>query len=219
MGKNFLGIIPARMGSKRLSNKNNRKIGKISLTEISIRSALKSKMLDEIVVTSNDREVLKTANKFKNIQLIKRPNKLSNSKAKLIDVCKHVNKKISKNFDYYVLLQVTSPLRTSFHIDQAIKKVLKNKVVGLISVSSGNNINKNYYYIKNNRIYKVEKNKKIKSKKFQFNGAIFIMKTDYLRKSESFFINGKTLPFVMPKNLSIDIDYLKDLKKAQILRK
>ena len=69
VGKNFLGIIPARMGSKRLSNKNNRKIGKISLTEISIRSALKSKMLDEIVVTSNDREVLKTANKFKNIQL------------------------------------------------------------------------------------------------------------------------------------------------------
>lgn len=219
MNKKFLGIIPARQGSKRLLNKNNRKIGKISLTEKTIRSALKCKMLDEIVISSNDKKVIKTARKFPKIRCIKRPKKLANSNAKLTDVCKHVLKKLNKNFDYCVLLQVTSPLRKTKHIDQAIKKVLKNKAIGLISVAKSKNDEKNYYYIKNNYIYKCQVNKKTKSKKFQFNGAIFIVKSDYLKKKNLFFINGKILPFIMNNNVSIDIDYLSDLKKARILDK
>ena len=219
MNKKFLGIIPARQGSTRLQNKNNRKIGKISLTEITIRSALKCRMLNEIAISSNDNKVLKTASKFPIIRYIKRPKKLANSTAKLTDVCKHVLKKFNKNFDYCVLLQVTSPFRKAKHIDQAIKKVIKNKALGLISVTRSKNDEKNYYYIKNNYIYKCQSNEKNKSRKFQFNGAIFIIKTDYLKKKNLFFINGKILHFIMNKDISIDIDYLSDLKKARILDK
>jgi CMP-N,N'-diacetyllegionaminic acid synthase len=219
MKKKFLGIIPARKGSKRLLNKNNRKIGKISLTEKTIRSALKCKMLNAIAISSDDNKVLKTASKFPNIKYIKRPKKLANSTAKLTDVCKHVIKKITENFDYCVLLQVTSPLRTPKHIDQAIKKVLKNKALGLISVTTSKNDEKNYYHIRNSHIYKCQVDKKIVSKKYQFNGSIFIMKTSYLKKKNLLFTNGKILPFIMSNNLSIDIDYLSDLQKARMLDK
>lgn len=218
MSKNFLGIIPARMGSTRLPNKNNLKIGKTSLAEIAMLSALKSKMLNKIVLSSNDKGVLKTASKFREIKCIKRPNNLANSKSKLTDVCKHVIRNVNKNFDYCVLLQVTSPLRTYKHIDEAIKKLLESGATSLISVSLTNNNNKNYYYIKNKRIYRFQDKKKIKSKKFQFNGAIFIVKIDQLRKKNSFFVNGKTLPFIMSKKVSIDIDYLYDLNKARVLK-
>ena len=96
-------------------------------------------MLNEIVISSNDKKVLETASNFPKIKYIKRPKKLANSTAKLTDVCKHVLNKLNKNFDYCVLLQVTSPLRNTKHIDQAIKKVLKNKAIGLISVAKSKN--------------------------------------------------------------------------------
>ena len=44
------------------------------------------------------------------------------------------------------------------------------------------------------------------------------MKIDQLRKKNSFFVNGKTLPFIMSKKVSIDIDYQYDLNKARILK-
>ena len=219
MKKNVLAIIPARQGSRRLPNKNNKKIGKNSLVDLSIKAALKSKMIDEIAVTSNDKKVFRTVNKFSNIKLIKRPNKLSNSKAKLSDVCDHVIRKFKKKFSYFILLQPTSPLRTHKHIDKAIKKTLKLKAAGLISISSTNNNEKNYYYVKNKYLYKSYHNKDSKLKKFQFNGAIYIIKTNLLKKSRSFFIEGKILPFMMPKKQSIDIDYKRDLMKAKSLNK
>ena len=57
--------------------------------------------------------------------------------------------------------------------------------------------------------------KVIKYKKIQFNGAIYIIKTKLLIKRKFFFIRGKILPFLMPKKLSLDIDYLTDLNKAR----
>ena len=215
MNKRFLAIIPARKGSIRLPNKNNKKIGNFSLVELAIKAAKKSKLIDEIIVSSDDQKVFKTANKFSDIKIIKRPFKLSNSKAKMADVCNHALKKINKKFEYLVLLQPTSPLRNHYHIDKAIEKVLKNSAEGLISASRTNIIYKNYYYIKNGFLCKNFNKKSSNTKKIQFNGAIYIIKTKLLIKRKSFFIRGKILPFLMPKKLSLDIDYLTDLNKAR----
>ena len=83
----------------------------------------------------------------------------------MADVCNHALKKINKKFEYLVLLQPTSPLRNHYHIDKAIKKVLKNSAEGLISASRTNIIYKNYYYIKNgflcknfNKSHQIQKN-------------------------------------------------------------
>ena len=219
MKKEILAIIPARKGSKRLPNKNNLKIGKDSLVEKSIKAALKSKIIDNIVVTSNDKIVLKLENKFKNVNFIKRPDKLSNSKSRLSEVCNHAAQKLKKRFYYIILLQPTSPFRTNKHIDRAINKVIKYRAEGLISISSTQNKEKNYFYIKKKYLSKITKNNNSKFKRFQFNGAIYIIKTNLLKKMKSFFIKGKILPFVMSKKKSIDIDYLDDFNKARQLYK
>lgn len=219
MKKEILAIIPARKGSVRLPNKNNLKIGKHSLVERSIKGALKSKIINNIIVTSNDKKILKLEKKFKNVIFIKRPNKLSTSKSRLTDVCNHAFQKLKKKFDYFILLQPTSPFRTNKHIDRAINKVLKHKAEGLISISSTNNKKKNYFYIKKRYLSKITKNNNSKLKKFQFNGAIYIIKTNLLKKRKSFFTEGKLLPFVMSTKQSIDIDYLIDFNKAKQLYK
>lgn len=219
MKKEILAIIPARKGSIRLPNKNNLKIGKHSLVERSIKGALKSKVINNIIVTSNDKKILKLENKFKNVNFIKRPDKLSNSKSRLTDVCNHAAQKLKKKFDYFILLQPTSPFRTNKHIDRAINKVLKYKAEGLISISSTNNKEKNYFYIKKRYLSKITKNNNSKFKKFQFNGAIYIIKTNLLKKRKSFFIEGKLLPFIMSNKQSIDIDYLIDFNKAKQIYK
>ncbi len=219
MKKEILAIIPARKGSIRLPNKNNLKIGKHSLVERSIMGALKSKIINDIIVTSNDKRILKLEKRFKNINFIKRPIKLSNSKSRLTDVCNHAAQKLKKKFDYFILLQPTSPFRTNKHIDRAINKVLKYKAEGLISVSSTNNKEKNYFFVKKGYLSKITKNINSKLKKFQFNGAIYIIKTNLLKKRKSFFIEGKLLPFVMSNKQSTDIDYLIDFNKAKQLYK
>jgi CMP-N-acetylneuraminic acid synthetase len=69
--KSILAIIPARLGSKGIKNKNLKKIGSLSLIEIAIKNAEKSKYLDKIVVTSDDPKILKLKIKYKKVIFIK----------------------------------------------------------------------------------------------------------------------------------------------------
>lgn len=59
------------MGSKGIKNKNLKKIGSLSLIEIAIKNAEKSKYLDKIVVTSDDPKILKLKTKYKKVIFIK----------------------------------------------------------------------------------------------------------------------------------------------------
>ena len=54
----YLAIIPARAGSKRLKNKNNLIIKGKRIIEYTMQEALKSNFLDNIVVSSNDKKIL-----------------------------------------------------------------------------------------------------------------------------------------------------------------
>ena len=114
--KTFLAIIPARSGSKRLTNKNMLPLKNKPLIEWSINAGLNSKYIDEIVVSSNNNEVLILAKK-KKVKFIRRPESLSQDNSSTLDVILHTLETIDRDFDYFVLLQPTSPLRTDKHID------------------------------------------------------------------------------------------------------
>ena len=132
--KTFLAIIPARGGSKRLPNKNILSLNGKPLIAYSIKAALNSKYIDKVVVSSDSKKILKIAKKYKS-DTIKRPKKLATDTATTFDALKHTIKKLKKQYDYIVLLQSTSPLRTSKDIDKAIKKLIKVKAKSIISIS------------------------------------------------------------------------------------
>ena len=120
-------IIPARAGSVRLKNKNTLKINNQTLVERTLIFSKKIKNIDKIIVSSNDLKVLAYSKKFKNIYFIKRPKSLSTSKSLLIDTVNYLNKSFDKKFENILILQPTSPYRSSNLINSNWIKFLNKR--------------------------------------------------------------------------------------------
>lgn len=117
-----LGLIPARAGSKGVPGKNRREIGGMSLVERTFRVAQESGVLDRIIVSTDDFEVLATAQKIGLEVPFVRPAELSTDRAAMIDVVNHALAQLDQTGyrpTAVMLLQPTSPLRTADHIRQA----------------------------------------------------------------------------------------------------
>ena len=81
----FFALIPARKGSLGVKNKNVIKIKNKHLIDYTLLQATKSKNIDKIYVSSNDKRVLKITKNYKKIKFIKRSEVLSGSKVLMKD--------------------------------------------------------------------------------------------------------------------------------------
>ena len=123
-GKEILGIIPARAGSKGLPHKNMKLFCGKPLISWTIEAALTSKYIDKVIVSTDSLEIAKISNQYGELAPFIRPAFLSTDTAPSIDVIRHVceylKEQNSKEFDYISLLEPTSPLRETSDIDNAI---------------------------------------------------------------------------------------------------
>lgn len=108
MIESVLGIIPARGGSKRLPGKNLRMIAGKSLLRITVEQAKKA--LPVCVVTTDDEKIILEALRC-GVKALLRPAELATDDASSGDVVKHVIWTYPE-FEWYCLLQPTSPCRT-----------------------------------------------------------------------------------------------------------
>lgn len=108
MIESIFGIIPARGGSKRLPGKNLKLLAGVSLLERTIRQAKKA--LPVSVVTTDDGAIILEAIRC-GMKALKRPKELATNSATSGDVVKHVIG-VYPAFEWFCLLQPTSPLRT-----------------------------------------------------------------------------------------------------------
>jgi len=221
-GKTFLAIIPARGGSKRLPRKNILDLGGKPLIAWSIEAGLKSKYLDKVIVTSDDDEILAIAKEFGS-ETIKRPDELASDTATSFDAIKHTIENVDR-YDYIVLLQPTSPLRTAKYIDEAIELLESKKADAVISVCEmdhsplwSNTLpddgNMAFFIkdeVKNRRSQDLEPY-------YRLNGAIYITKTDSLLEEKSFFLEKNIFAYKMDRESSVDIDEEMDFFMASIL--
>lgn len=158
----IVGLIPARKGSKRLFNKNIRTICGKNLIEYAIDAGMKSKYINEIFISTNDPLVIEIANKNK-VKYIERPEELCTDKATTQDAINHFLEWLPSKPNGIVLLQPTSPLRTTKHIDKCIETFM----TGLYdSVATVTRIRHSYSYLPN--------------------GAVFVFKTDYWAENMAF---------------------------------
>lgn len=219
--KTFLSIIPARGGSKRLPRKNVLDLCGKPLISWTIEAALYSKYLDEVVVTSDDSEILGIANNMK-VRSIERPPHLASDTASTFDAVKHTIDNID-SYEYIVLLQPTSPLRNATHIDKAIELLARKDADAVISVS---NISHNPAWsntldeslsMKNfiNKEF-LKKRSQDLEKYYKLNGAIYICKTKKLLEEKSFFLRDNIFAFIMSAISSIDIDKKEDFEFANL---
>tara|TARA_B100001971_G_C18144625_1_gene512342 strand:+ start:463 stop:1149 length:687 start_codon:yes stop_codon:yes gene_type:complete len=224
-----LCIICARKGSKGLINKNFKKLNGIPLVEYTIHQALKSKLFNNIFISTDSNKIKNISKKFKTIFVSKRPNYLSKDNTAKIPVIIHSLKSAEKiykmKFDVIVDLDVTAPLRKIIDIRNALNKFKKNNSDVLFSV---NESKKNPYFNmvekRRNRI-KLSKalSKKIlyrqaAPKVYDINASIYIWKREALLKRKTLYTK-KTSIYLMPPERSFDIDTKFDWKLVKFLLK
>jgi CMP-N,N'-diacetyllegionaminic acid synthase len=221
---NVLAIIPARGGSKGIPGKNIKKINGKPLLHYTISASLKSKFISKTIVSTDDIKIAKIAKKI-GAEIIIRPKNLANDKAQIEPAIDHVLE-LLKNKEKYVpdviiLLQNTSPLRTSKHIDNAFNKFKRKKLDSILSASPShqfiwrtrNQIAKPFNYDPNHRL-----NRQEISKDFKENGAIYITKYKNFIKSKC-RISGKTGIFEMAEEQSFEVDSKTDFAIIEFLLK
>jgi len=126
----ILAIIPARAGSKRVPNKNIRSFAGTSLTQLAIEHALGSTLITDIVLSSDSDEILRVAKEIKGVTPVKRPPEFAADESPAIDYVRHALVRLENAseapYTMVVILQPSSPLRTSADIDSTIKLLINH---------------------------------------------------------------------------------------------
>lgn len=216
-------FIFARGGSKGIPNKNLKKINNVTLLEYSIRIAQKSNKINEVFVSSDSKKILRIANRL-NARTILRPKILAQDTSPEWLSWQHAIKKIYKknNFDIFISLPTTSPLRKLIDINSAIKNFLINKPDILYTINeSSRNPYFNMVTKTNNSINKVIKNKKYyrrqdAPKTYDLNTVAVVTTPKYINTSPDQFY-GKVYGHLVPNSRSLDIDTHIDYKIAKLI--
>ncbi len=223
--KKILGIITARGGSKGIPRKNIKELCGKPLIAYTIEAACGSRYLTRYIVSTDDAEIAEISKKYGADIPFMRPEELAQDKSTSMEVVQHAIQKLKDDFgeeyDYIMILQPTSPLRTSEDIDESIKIAVDTDADSVMSM-------------KELEDFSPQKMKKIESgiivhyfeeegatsarrqdltKMYKRNCAIYLTKTEYIQQGDLF---GKiSRAYVMPEERSVDINKPIDFDLAE----
>ena len=222
--KKFIIVIPARLGSKTIKDKNIIPLNAVPLISYTFQ-CIKKINLSKFVL-SNDPRVIKIAKKFKIDCSYKRPNRVSGNKSLTITLLKdfHNFARTKFKYDYIVLLQPTSPIRDSKDILNSITKTINHKYLKLSSISKSLEHPYESVYLSNDKIKSFFPKKKhtrrqdFDKNSYFINGSLYIYHRSILEKKTN--IKYREGYYIMKKINSFDIDDYEDLEIVEkILRK
>jgi CMP-N-acetylneuraminic acid synthetase len=226
MQKKTVAIIPARAGSKRCPQKNVALFKGKPMVAHTIEQALESKIFNEIIVTSDDPKVVEIARNYP-VFIDDRDAPLATDNAPLIDLMRSLIKKYNFNDDSILcLLLVTGPLREVRDISNAFELFLAtDKKDSVVSVTENENPVEMTWRIVDGRLFPLlpSENKTTRKQDFKkslrYNDAlIFDLAKNFMDPDRNLF--GKSpVPYIMPPERSINIDYEFQLKIVQMMGK
>lgn len=215
--KSVLAIIPARGGSKGLPRKNVLMAMGRPLIAWTISAARESSAIDQVVLSSDDDEIMEAAKMWGCEVPFRRPPELASDTSTSIDVVLHALDQLP-GYDFVVLLQPTSPLRTSADIDAAFALIMSSGAPSCVSVCE---VEQSPYWM-----YRLKENGQLEKLipeaigvtrrqelplVYTLNGAIYIAQINWLRKTKSFLGDG-CIAYQMPRERSNDIDNAEDFE-------
>ena len=237
-----LFIIPARSGSKRIKDKNLKKLGKNYMIELKIKACLNTS-LGEVLVSSDSKKISLIAKKFGAKTPFLRTKKFSSSKSTMmsciLDALSYLKFKKKKIPKYICLVPPTYPFLKSKSILNAYNKLVNQKKINSIC-SINEPFNHPYEYILKNKILTFNLlsygKKKLSDfertqdwpKSFVYSGALRITKSDYynkfisknnpLIKAET-FDKKNCIGQIISAREAFDINIKKDLYTARLMIK
>ncbi|MDC1309951.1 acylneuraminate cytidylyltransferase family protein [Opitutales bacterium] len=204
-----LGLIPARGGSKGIFRKNIKNLCGKPLIAWTIEAALKSSKIDRLVVTTEDNEIAEIAKSYGADVPFMRPTELAEDSTPGISPVLHAIEQLP-NFDSVLLLQPTSPLRTSTDIDGILNFGIQEDAESVVSVCESP-VHPYWIYKSKNKILKPFFDHKFVACRqdlpdaFSLNGAMYFGRTSWLLDQKA-FVSPYTYGYLMPKSRSYDID-------------
>lgn len=214
-----IAIVPARAGSRGLPGKNMARIGGRTLVQRAVDVAREVPTIDEVVVTSNDPQVLEHAHQL-GVTVVHRPEELAAADARTVDVVRHVLTG-RPDADEVVVLQPTSPLRqpgdvvacqgarrsapsatTISLLEHPIDWTFRLEVDQTLQPVSGWDA--------------IPTSRQETTVTYRLNGAVYVATSDHLLAGGG-LVGPGTVGVLMPPDRSIDIDGPLDLQLARLL--
>ena len=212
-GKRVLGLVPARAGSQGLPGKNLRPLAGRPMIGWTLLAGQASATLDRLVVTTDDEAVIALAEAM-GVEALRRPTELASASASVVEAIDHALSTIGGDWDYVVLLQPTSPLRTAADIDGAVALCHVRSAPSVIGVSPMPKPPGFYGSIDADGLWK--RNDPATDEAVIINGAIYVGRPDNLARDRSFQSEG-ALTWSMPPERGWDVDTLFDFIVCEVL--
>lgn len=222
----IVAVIPARGGSKGIPRKNLARIAGRPLIDYSIEAARNAVSVDRVLISTDDNEIAEVARELGAEVPFLRPPDLADDKAPMLGVLRHALAWLESQgvvAEALVLLQPTSPLRTSRHVEEAItlfRSTAASSVVSVVEVPhqfnpvsvmklTAQGTLSNFF---GNHV--VATRRQDKPKAYARNGpAVLVCHPDTLRVNELY--GDSCRPYLMSDEYSLDIDVPRDLMAAE----
>lgn len=208
-----LAVIPARGGSKEIVKKNLRLLNQKPLLYYQIKNSINSKFISDVVVTSEDDDILNYASNYP-VFLRKRPYDLATDQATLdaviYDATHHIEFEKKKSYQTIITLQPTSPLLTLKTLDNSINKFLDEGLDTLIPVVDNTHL---HWKEESHKIvpeYDERLNRQWLPKKYKETGAFLITKRKFVTEKSRFGnqVEVSILDNLEGLDVDTDIDFL-----------
>ena len=222
-GKSVVAVITARGGSKGLPRKNVLELAGRPLIAWTIAAARASRYLDRFVLSSDDDEIIQVAREWECEVPFLRPATLATDEARSADVLLHALDALGESYDYAVLLQPTSPLRTAEDIDGALRECLRRVAPSCVSVSEPEM--SPYWMFRmdaDGRLHRLLDDGMAAHRRqnlppvYALNGAVYVVAVPWFRERRT-FVTPETVAYVMPPERSVDVDTAANLAAADAL--
>jgi len=223
-----LGVVPARGGSKGVSQKNLAPLLGKPLLAYTALCAREAKRLDRIVLSTEDEEIATVGQEWGLEVPFLRPRELATDEAPTLGVLQHAIRELESAGDQYdvvVTLQPTSPLRRPDDIDGAIgllEETAADSVVSLIEtggahplkmkVITGDGLVEDAEYAQG-MCHVPRQNL---PKYFALEGSLYVTRRDVLM-GEGRILGRKTRAWVVPRQRSVNVDEPFDLWLAEVM--
>ena len=220
----MIAIIPARGGSKGLPGKNIKELNGKPLIAYTIECALQSKYIDHVVVSTDDPKIAAIPIKYGAEVPFLRPACLATDTSMAVDNYIYTIKRLTELYnitiDSFLVLQPTSPLRQVEDIDGAVSLFIDKDADSVISYTPEAHPIFWHKYIDsenklNNIFDDIIDNRQNLKRSYYPNGAIYVFKSALIR--QRIYYTEKSYAYIMPRNRSVDIDYLEDFQYVEFM--
>lgn len=224
MQNKCIAIIPARGGSKRIPRKNIKIFFGKPLIAYSIEVALKSKLFDKVIVSTDDEEIAKVAKEYGAEVPFIRPKELSDDFTGTGAVVSHAIKYLKDSgceFDYVCTIYATAPLLQEKYLQEAYENLKNNDIKSVFSCTSMSfPIQRTFKLDEKGRCemfwpQNFPKRSQDLEEAYQDAGAFYF--TNLNKESNEIIFGKDSMPIILPRHLVCDIDTLEDWKRAEVL--